>query len=283
MAKTGRSDSLSRLFARGDRAGAKFLVDANLSRDPSSLHRRWEQATVYCWVGLVESGLAAALTLRDTEAWPEVSPEVWDFTLWAGRPDLGLSLVEEWIDVIESREDINALPWSWQRVARTYLGLAWAAGDAPRAETRLAGHAQLSDSGWSLGSDTEVSVTGSAKFMVESFLPPTVAAVQGRFVSCGEFDEEYDQLLAALFSLAQMSPQAAWTKLDELEATRSLHPLGAAYRAQVARRGGDLASSQRWLHAWFAEPLFPMSVADLVVTGLLGFFVEVRPQWAVTR
>lgn len=243
------------------------------------MQRRWERANVYCRVGLAESGLRAAMTLRDTEAWPEVAQQVWDFTLWAGRPDLGLSLVEEWVEVIESRGDINALSCSWQQMARAYLGLAWAAGDAPRAEARLAGHAQLNDSGWNLRGDRDVGVTASAEFIVEKFLAPTVAALQGRFVSCGQYTEEYDQLLAVLFSIGRIPPQAAWAVLDELEATRSLHPIGAAYRAQVARRGGDQASAQQWLSAWFAEPQFPMSVPDLVVTGLLGFFIEVQPQW----
>ncbi|WP_163888007.1 hypothetical protein [Mycolicibacterium hippocampi] len=43
-----------------------------------------------------------------------------------------------------------------------------------------------------------------------------------------------------------------------------------------------MASANQWLHAWFAEPDFPMEVSDLVVTGLLRFFVEVRSQWLAT-
>lgn len=279
MGDKGRGDALRKLIAAGDRVGAKSLVDANLSRDPSSLHRRWEQAYVYCTVGLVQPGLSLALALRETEAWPEIAQDVWNFTLWAGRPDIGVSLVEEWLDVIEDREDINALPCPWQRIARVYLGLSWAAGKAPQAEARLAGHAELRDSGWRMEKNKEMVVWNSAGPMVSNFLPPTVAAVQGRFVSCGEYTKDYDALLAALFSLSELSPQQAWTRLDELEAGRSLHPIGAAYRAQTARRGGDEVSANQWLHAWFAEPEFPMDVPDLVVTGLLRFFAEVRGQW----
>ncbi|WP_163888006.1 hypothetical protein [Mycolicibacterium hippocampi] len=48
------------------------------------------------------------------------------------------------------RDDINAVPCTWQHIARVYLGLSWAAGTAPQAEARLAGHAELRDSGWRL-------------------------------------------------------------------------------------------------------------------------------------
>lgn len=282
MGRQRRGDSVGELLQAGDRAGAKALVDVNLSRDPTSPHRRWEQAAVYCRVGLVEQGLSAALALRDTEAWPEVAQEVWNFTLWAGRPDIGVSLVEEWLDVIERRDDINAVPCTWQHIARVYLGLSWAAGTAPQAEARLAGHAELRDSGWRLEKDKDAIVWNAADFIVNNFLPPTVAAVQGRFVSCGEYTEDYDALLAALFGLSELPAPQAWARLDQLEARRTLYPLGAAYRAQTAQRGGDVASANQWLQAWFAEPDFPMEVSDLVVTGLLRFFVEVRSQWLVT-
>ncbi|CAA0109195.1 Uncharacterised protein [Mycolicibacterium vanbaalenii] len=279
MGNKRRGATIGELLAAGDRAGAKALVDANLTRDPASLHRRWEQAAVYCRVGLVEPGLSAALALRETEAWPEIAKDVWDLTLWAGRPDIGVSLVEEWLDVIEDRADINAVPCTWQHIARVYLGLSWAAGRASQAEARLAGHANLRDSGWRMEKNKDIIVWNSADSMVDNFLPPTVAAVQGRFVSCGEYTEDYDALLAALFSLSELSPQQAWARLDQLETERSLHPIGAAYRAQTARRGGDPASAHQWLYAWFADPNFPMDVSDLVVTGLLRFFVEVRGQW----
>lgn len=279
MARKRRGKRISELLAAGDRAGAKAVVDANLSREPTSLHRRWEQAVVYCMVGLVQPGLSAALALRETEAWPEIVQEVWNFTLWAGRPDIGVSLVEEWLDVIERSDDINAVPCPWQHIARVYLGLSWAAGAAPQAEARLAGHADLRDSGWRLGKNKDVVVWNSAEHIVNNFLAPTVAAVQGRFVSCGEYTEDYDEILARLFGLAELPPHEAWALLDRLEAGRPLHPIGAAYRAQTARRGGDMSSADQWLEAWFAEPNFPMAVSDLVVTGLLRFFCEVRGKW----
>ena len=269
------------LAQRGDLLGAARLAEDQLRRDPSSTHRQWTFALQAATAGRVDEALAVTERLRGTDAWPHVFGPACDIAMWAGRPDIGVTWFDEWASAIDRREDIASTSLDYIPTVTAYLAHAWAAGRLEEAQRLVDEHRRLDDTGWR--TEDGITVRGPAASIVAAGVDPALAALGGSFVSSGRFTEAYDATLSTLFGLAHLDPHAAWNEINRLEQTAPLRPLADPYRAMTVRRGGDDPAFWGWVDRWLDDGLFPMSTHDMVVTGTLRLFLEIRPHWVARR